>query len=147
MSEQKQKQKHTPEPWRINKHSETSVEIADGRTTATCGGYSNNTNPNVHLENAANAARIVSCINALAGIENPAAFVARAADLERLVELYRQNDDVLHRIWKEQQLKIESVANQDYGLAAAHHDNEIELESNERELVNQITELTERLGL
>lgn len=41
----------------------------------------------------ADASRAVACVNALAGIPDPAAFVARAAKLEAALEWYAQNDD------------------------------------------------------
>lgn len=65
---------HTPEPWHTN-----GSEIIDnsnkglGETYQTLSKGTDETN--------ANAARIVACVNALAGIEDPAATLAEVRDL------------------------------------------------------------------
>lgn len=58
--------KHTPEPWTttINGRDCAQVVDVDGRRIAMCIGQSE--------RNEANAARIVACVNACAGMEDPA---------------------------------------------------------------------------
>ncbi len=63
--------KHTPGPWCINYRSATSVEDKVGRLVASTGGRQSNVKDE-NLENEANAARIIVCVNACAGI-NPEA--------------------------------------------------------------------------
>lgn len=55
---------HTPVPWHINEHSETSINGA-GILVASCGGYSNNARDPMELHNElkANAAFIVRACN------------------------------------------------------------------------------------
>ena len=66
---------HAPEPWRISEHpdgtGERLVVDANGEIVLT---ESEWVSPE---EDAANHARIVECVNAMAGIQDPKAFVAR----------------------------------------------------------------------
>ena len=76
--------KHTPEPWSIGTSRITSLNIcakdSDGNEAIVA---SPNFNFSNHHEN---AVRIVTCINACAGMEDPAAEIA---------ELKRQRDELL----------------------------------------------------
>lgn len=85
--------KHTPEPWLIGKTTEKGMPI---ETETDLIGFFD---PWSNLNNVdlANAARIVSCVNALAGIPNPQAFVEAAGELLRVlwtVELFFKNDSI-----------------------------------------------------
>lgn len=79
---------HTKEPWQTEEDIRTDVCRATGDELAYLAGW------NVHNgqeeivgcegilgDGEANAARIVSCVNALAGIQDPAAFVEAARGL------------------------------------------------------------------
>lgn len=72
-------QKHTPEPW-IVRYGFNVFDKSGDRAIGSCGGYQSNggDGQRVHNENEANAARIVATVNAMAGVPNPAAFVAAA---------------------------------------------------------------------
>ena len=62
--------KHTPTPWAIaDKYGPCNVTAAGGRSICSTGGYSDNfSDPETRVaENAANARRIVACVNALSG--------------------------------------------------------------------------------
>lgn len=61
---------HSKEPWRIHRRFATTVEDQGGRYVASTGGYQSNAVDPEELEShlQANAARIVACVNALAGI-------------------------------------------------------------------------------
>ncbi len=64
---------HTPEPWGIaDRFGACNVSASGGRSICSTGGYQNNSldSGDVRIENEANAARIVSCVNALSGL-NP----------------------------------------------------------------------------
>jgi hypothetical protein len=70
--------KHTPEPWRrdMNSGLECDIRGPNSQKVALCFGLSNKGNlrgEEYKNECSANAARIVECVNACAGIENPAA--------------------------------------------------------------------------
>lgn len=71
--------KHTPEPWRTN-----GIWI-DAGTSATVA-YCRNGNPN----DADNAARAVQCVNACAGMDDPAAEIARLREIERVARQVRE---------------------------------------------------------
>jgi hypothetical protein len=70
--------KHTPEPWRIDGPLTDAghVLIVDPHGDA----LARLDAETVHLETV-NAARIVACVNAFAGIDDPAAFVAAHREL------------------------------------------------------------------
>ena len=76
------KTKHTPEPWAIGLSKESFVN--DHKVIGYAIGRFN-----TDEEKKANAARIVECVNACAGMENPAAEIAalraRVAELEAQV--------------------------------------------------------------
>lgn len=77
-------QSWTPEPWRLNRIAETSVENSDGRGVAATGGFQDGTEL-AYLANIANARRIVDCVNALEGIRNPAAYIAAMRECEAVL--------------------------------------------------------------
>ena len=96
-------QEWTQEPWGFHRHTTTNVEDVTGRTVATTGGYSDNfSDGKCYKENQANARRIVDCVNALAGIPDPAALVASHRQLvevlESIAEYWNQdrNDAAMH---------------------------------------------------
>lgn len=63
--------KHTLEPWVINSRASMLIESVNGRGIAATGGHTSNkvdTTP----ENLANTSRIITCVNALAGVTDPA---------------------------------------------------------------------------
>ena len=68
--------KHTPEPWRITTHlcsrDTHIVRRIDGEKHAVCIIRTNNAD-----EAEANAARIIACVNACAGMDDPAAEIER----------------------------------------------------------------------
>ena len=74
--------KHTPEPWRITTHLSSDithiVRRIDGEKHAVCIIRTNNAE-----EANANAARIVACVNACAGMDDPAAEIERLRDMEK----------------------------------------------------------------
>jgi hypothetical protein len=65
--------KHIPEPW---SQSDTWVFAADREFIAVAFGHKQFTNGRANAN--ANAERIVACVNALAGIDDPEAFVKEA---------------------------------------------------------------------
>ena len=76
-----QETRHTPEPWRVKfAHGTSDVYDKEGELIALV--Y-----PTEGPENAANAARIVACVNACKGMADPAAEIAalraRVAELEK----------------------------------------------------------------
>lgn len=77
--------KHTPEPWRV--FHDSHIESEETKT-AICRFFDRREHdyPN-HI---ANAARIVECVNALAGIDNPAEWVEKMKKLE--LELTLRSD-------------------------------------------------------
>lgn len=93
------KQQHTPEPWEVKFNSYEDSE----------GIIQHNTGPNWSLwivekmaeseSDIANARRIVSCVNALAGIENPEKFVAQAEIWEtQTIEMRKKIEEQDQRI-------------------------------------------------
>jgi hypothetical protein len=64
---------HTPEPW---SQSDTWVFAADREFISVSFGHKQFTDQRASAK--ANAERIVACVNALAGIEDPEAFVKEA---------------------------------------------------------------------
>jgi hypothetical protein len=78
--------KHTPEPWEINEDQSHdgifNVCSANGEYICTVWG--------IHDNGRSNADRIVACVNACAGMDDPQAEIARLkareAELERLME-------------------------------------------------------------
>lgn len=75
--------KHTPEPWvaeQANGSLETAMFISAGEKTI-CALYGDWPDQVGDLEQKANASRIVSCVNALAGIPDPEEFVKAAKEL------------------------------------------------------------------
>jgi hypothetical protein len=124
-------QKHTPEPWQI---FGTNTIFSAGTLVCSC-------------ETEATASRIVSCVHALAGVPDPAVFVARIADLEKLAGLYKQKNihttaEKNHREWMEYE-----VVKRKYELAAEHQKLANDTAKAAHILAQQIAELTERLGL
>ena len=65
-------QKHTPLPWKMGRHTSGHIVDANGRLVANTMGYSNTARPHETIvENEANAALILACVTALAGVPNP----------------------------------------------------------------------------
>jgi hypothetical protein len=58
------KPQRTPGPWRNGEFAVAHVSDSRGRSIANCAGYTNNYDPHVNDENAANAAFIVEACNA-----------------------------------------------------------------------------------
>lgn len=75
--------KHTPEPWEARRdpcHFHTLSSIyghTHNRSVAEIGGETFD-------EQADNTARIVACVNALAGVDDPAAFMAKVREIVEL---------------------------------------------------------------
>lgn len=63
-------QKHTPEPWKLDIRNAEEC-ICSTNYTETCVVALNDMYSNVYEKNLANAQRIVDCVNAMQGIENP----------------------------------------------------------------------------
>ena len=75
--------KHTPEPWRVEEwtcHAPTCIRAGDV-TVADCSGFGRYAD-----ETIPDAARIVQCVNACAGIEDPAAALKMAKDALNLIK-------------------------------------------------------------
>lgn len=91
--------KHTPEPWILVQSKSGrapwwTVRASDSKNRVIAsargdtGGVFAMTNCQFSPQTLeANATRIVACVNALAGIDDPAAFVARLAALEEAVKV------------------------------------------------------------
>ena len=65
---------HTEGPWEISsRYGSTTITGPNKRSIGTTGGYSSNLEDSlaVLLENEANAARIVACVNACEGLADP----------------------------------------------------------------------------
>ncbi|HWT40360.1 MAG TPA: hypothetical protein VN081_03800 [Dongiaceae bacterium] len=80
---------HTPEPWKVKTNKLANVVSIQDATGAYIAGTGN------ALENSeklANAARIVQCVNACAGIENPEALPDVIRELRNLLS-YGQSKD------------------------------------------------------
>lgn len=74
---------HTPTPWRVDG---TTIYAANGRVVANCAAVNEDL-----VESAANAARIVQCVNDCAMLTNPAqAMCDLAEDLERAIEAAKE---------------------------------------------------------
>jgi hypothetical protein len=77
--------KHTPEPWRVsgkivNTQNVVSIKAIDKTiSTLAADEFRNCTIEEVN----ANAARIVACVNACAGMDDPAAEIERLRDMEK----------------------------------------------------------------
>jgi hypothetical protein len=77
---------HTPTPWQTtDKFGPCNISAGHGRSICSTGGYSSSgpNAENVHLENEANAARIIACVNACEGLSIEAlesGVVGQAAD-------------------------------------------------------------------
>lgn len=76
--------KHTKEPWYSKQWRIVSIK-EDGTLRAYICDTANNTATRTP-ENEANAHRIVACVNAMAGVSDPAALVASHAELVRACE-------------------------------------------------------------
>lgn len=79
-------QKWTKEPWDVHKWR-ICAGVESGNSTLVCDTAWNKKTREV-AANKANAARIVACVNALAGIPDPAAFVSHVAAMERALRFY-----------------------------------------------------------
>lgn len=74
--------RHTREPWRSKRHSNSIVGIHNIYNGASTGAdIVQVCQPRGRVEQEANAARIVACVNALAGIAKPEEWVAAAREL------------------------------------------------------------------
>lgn len=76
-------QKHTPAPWMVDPTFKSEVQTHEDKTISSCW-HEHAVGKTITLndvlacpieESAANAARIVACVNALEGIDDPAAFM------------------------------------------------------------------------
>ena len=79
--------KHTPEPWEIyGRYGDHGRIVGEGdRHIAGTMGYSSNIRSGeVRAENQANARRIVECVNACAGIEDPETVIPQLIESARL---------------------------------------------------------------
>lgn len=86
------KQKHTPEPWQLKGLQDDCVISRDYHPIAD---FWNTWLVGLKEEAKANAARVVSCINALAGIPDPAKFVAKAkSDATKVVVLSHEINEI-----------------------------------------------------
>lgn len=76
---------HTPTPWRVSLDG-TTIYAANGRVVANCAAVNKNL-----VESAANAARIVQCVNDCAMLTNPAqAMVDLAESLEAAIDASKE---------------------------------------------------------
>lgn len=69
--------KHTPGPWRISQDQPHVIDSDKLKGIAGCCAHLLYSEPK-HPEDLANAERIVACVNACEGIENPAKFISIA---------------------------------------------------------------------
>ena len=69
-------QKHTPEPWEVEGQFYDAHRIVDTNGVPICQLWYKDESPMPNQES--NAARIVACVNAMAGIEHPQQFVDNA---------------------------------------------------------------------
>lgn len=77
---------HTPEPWRVDGYVVYALELdrlGRERNRFTAAVYTSLRGSAPFSEAAANAARIVACVNACAGLPDPAAELARLREVER----------------------------------------------------------------
>ena len=73
------KPKHSPEPWHLLPDDGGALTVMSGRRiVAKVYYHGGSEDPHVHE----NARRIVACVNACAGIEDPAAFIAKAKEAD-----------------------------------------------------------------
>lgn len=86
--------KHSPEPWEIDefKGMTLGISASDGDAVVWCSELVEE-----GISNQADAHRIVECVNACAGIEDPETTIRRAAEvlrlaLERIEELCKRSD-------------------------------------------------------
>ena len=93
------KPKHTPEPWHIGYEGHV---MGDLKLVAGCMGHQNNFTPNLREINAANAARIVACVNACAGLTDADLEALRATDgsnvqqvIDNALSVRQQRDELL----------------------------------------------------
>jgi hypothetical protein len=94
--------KHTPEPWEVWKHEtilpsgskvrsiSVDQKIAEGKSDIAKCWY--NSNGLSLEESAANATRIVACVNACAGIDDPSVIPDMRLALKRVCEQLREYD-------------------------------------------------------
>lgn len=96
--------KWTPTPWRVGASSGGYMKDFPGhvvdqpgeRLVANTCGYSTNTDNGEHVdENHANAERIVACVNALAGVGDPQAFVEAASKAMAALDAFARVADVM----------------------------------------------------
>lgn len=66
-------QKHTPEPWKLYRNDQS---VGDAVGNAVCDAWPRGDDQLASAEGKANARRIVACVNACEGMEDPAAFIA-----------------------------------------------------------------------
>jgi hypothetical protein len=97
---------HTPEPWRTNQTQDMySVWGGDDFHVTTMSSL------RTERESFDNAKRIVKCVNAMEGIENPEDFMKTVKELEldKYQELKKVVEDVLRLIDEGRELKRDSI--------------------------------------
>jgi hypothetical protein len=88
--------KHTSEPWSLLSQRQDMIKGKDGSHILECIGHE------THPRTQANAARIVQCVNACEGIENPEIYMSQLAyerdDAEaRAMKLKAERDELLEK--------------------------------------------------
>lgn len=88
--------KHTPEPWHVPSYASPFFCDAKDRTVGeTCTTLSKGAD-----EQAANASRIVACVNACAGIEDPVALMAALRALHSTDGASAEQRHMIHKALK-----------------------------------------------
>ena len=73
--------KHSPEPWLLHRISNSLICIYERMEKNEADAIAQIVQPDSRKLQDANAARIVACVNACAGIDDPAAYLAACAEL------------------------------------------------------------------
>jgi len=90
----KETTKHTPEPWELNKTTDGLSITSKNGVIVNC--YSVSISDYNHDIPKANAARIIECVNALAGIDDPKKWVEEMKDENKLLKrVLKSTDDSL----------------------------------------------------
>jgi hypothetical protein len=108
---EKETPKHTPEPWELNKTTDGLSITSKNGVIVHC--YSVSISDYNHDIPKANAARIVECVNAMAGIDDPKKWVEEMKDENKLLKrVLKSTDDSITCInWEGEEpirLKLEA---------------------------------------
>ena len=93
------KQKHTPGPWEWSKH-QFNLPPFEGALERECGIYppSGEAGPVAIVCGEDNAARIVACVNAFEGVEDPEEWMRKAQEDKMRLKLYEFTFGILQEM-------------------------------------------------